>query len=408
MGKLHAQDPMVNAWQPWWPDADTVRRHAITFSGEYSTASDALSNSFVQDYYQGEFLDSGKKARQEEMLISSNRLGIYNGYSASYSWRNNPDTLRWEFTAAIRDRKALYGKFSADAFRLAFEGNRAFEGSTADLGGSHLTYLHWQQLQLQVSYYALNKRSVASFGFSVLNGQQLQEINIREGKLFTASNGTSIDMTTDASYYSSDTARTRFFSNNGAGTSFNFRFSTYLNDSAPFLHHFSFLLQDLGYISWNKNALIYNVDTSEHFEGVDVSDYILNPSDIPALPTKDSLIGAPSKGRVITFLPMGLRAQYTLFTPWRMWMAADVRAWSYTQSAPQFSLLGGWKGKKEKVFLHSGISWGGFTTWQVPFELHWNINSRFGVTLGTTNLAGYMLPEKMRAQGLYTNLTVAF
>lgn len=407
--RLLAQDMMNFTYRPHWPDHYSSTQHALSFSGEYNAGCDGVSNAFMNALYKGEYLDSSMKATEENRLLPSNRIGAYGSYGFSYSWRNRPDSLKWEFTLSARDRQSLRGAFTSDAFRLGFEGNRPFRGETADLSGTHLTYMRWQQLQFECKYYTADHLSEAAFGFSVLLGQQLQEINLREGKVFTASNGTAVDITSDASYYSSDTAHTKMFSRNGSGTCFNFRFSTIIGDSnARFHHQLFFSVQDLGYIRWDNNSLIYNVDTTLHYTGADASDVIVNHGNFTGLPDSDSLIGNPDEGQVIAFLPLGIRARYTLFTPWPWWAGVDLRIWSYADALPHVTLFAGWHDRSNKFNLSGGIAWGGYAGLQVPLQLNYNPCKNFGITVGAVNLAAYLLPEKTTGQGAFANLTFAF
>ncbi|MDQ3110737.1 MAG: DUF5723 family protein, partial [Bacteroidota bacterium] len=298
---LKAQDPMNYVYHQYWTHRSENQRSCLSFSGEYQAGSDGLTNSFVNKFYKGGFIDSTTIAAQESELLPSNRIGGYAGLSFGYCWRMDPDSGNWEFGISLRDRQALYGKFSADAFRLVFEGNRPFRGETANFDDTKLTYIHWQQLQFEAKFNAPDHKSDAVIGFSVLNGQQLQEINIRKGSIFTASDGSFIDVNATADYYQSDTSSSKWMSRNGAGSCFNFRFNAYVGDSSSrYKSQFSFMVQDLGFIRWNENSRIYSADTNAHYTGVDASNVLINGGDVTGVPDSDSLIGEPSNGQIIT------------------------------------------------------------------------------------------------------------
>ncbi|HTL80742.1 MAG TPA: DUF5723 family protein [Bacteroidia bacterium] len=405
----YAQDPQVFAYKPVWPDPSAGLLHSFGISAEYSAASDGLSNAFLQHFYTGGFIDSSEKQREEAHLLPTNRFGAYSGLSVAYSWKNKADTIRWEFTLAYRDRQSIFGSFTNDAFKLAFEGNRPFLGSTADISGTKMTLLHWQQMQFEAKYFSADMRSEMVFGVSFLNGQQFQEANIRTGKLFTQSDGTMLDATVDASYYSSDTLTKGFGSRNGAGNCFNFRFSTILGDTAARFHsQLMFSVQDLGYIRWNPHSQIYSVDTSTQFRGVDASDIVLNPDNISGIPSSDSLIGEPKNGQVISFLPIGIRARYILLTPFQWWAGVEARIWSYTGASTQYTMFGGWRTKDFKWSFSGGASYGGFGVLQFPLQVSYSPCKNFAMSLGTLNAGGYIVPKKMHGEGMFTNLSFAF
>jgi hypothetical protein len=418
---LNAQDPMNYIYHPQWPGQSypfgactnatpgKVLHSCIAFSGEYAAGSDGLTNSFINNFYKGGFIDSGTIATQGSKLLPSNRLGGYAAYSLAYCWRMNPDSGKWSFGIAYRDRQTLYGKFSSDAFHLVFEGNRPFKGETADLSDTKLTYMHWQQLQFEAKFSAPDHKSDATIGFSVLNGQQLQEINIHKATIFTASDGTSIDADANADYYQSDTASSAFGSRNGSGSCFNFRFNAYLGDSAShYKSQFSFMVQDLGFIRWNGNSMVYAVDTNAHYTGVDASNVIINGGEVTGLPDSDSLIGQPSRAQIITFLPLGIRMRYILFTPGSWSGGIDARVWSYSEAQPQITLFGGWHAKNYCLNVNGGAAWGGYARLQFPVQVGWEPCKNFMLIAGTTNLLAYVAPAKTHGQGLYLNLSFAF
>ncbi len=400
---------MLYIYRPHWPHQATGLNNSISFSGEYTAGSDALTNSFINSFYKGGYIDAETKAKQTSKLLPSNRVGAYAGYAMAYCWRMDPDSGNWEFTVAYRDRQSLYGKFSSDAFRLAFEGNRAFKGETANLDDTKLAYMHWQQLQFEAKFYSPDNKSDAAFGFSVLNGQQLQEVMIHKASVFTASDGSFIDVNAKADWFQSDTASSRLGSQNGFGSCFNFRFNAYLGDSAArYKSQFSFMVQDLGFIRWNDKSRIYTVDTNMHYTGVDASNVLINNGDVTGVPNSDSLIGEPQNGQIITFLPLGIRMRYTVFTPGAWWGGIDARAWSYSEALPQLTLFAGWHSKDLSLNVSGGAAWGGYARLQFPVQIGWEPCKNLALLFGTTNLLGYIAPKKTHGQGLYMNLSIAF
>lgn len=406
---LKAQDPMLFMYVPHQPNVNSGLHSAISFSGEYTAGSDALTNSFMNSFYQGKFLDSNTINDQQSKLLPSNRIGAYASYAMAYSFRPDPDSGKWEYMIAYRDREELYGRFSDDAFGIAFKGNRAYKGMTADLGNSQITSIHWQQVQLEAKFSAPDGKSDATFGFSVMNAQRLEEINIHEATIYTASDGSAIDVNANADYFASDTLSKKRGSRNGSGSCFNFRFNAYFGDTAkPYRSQLSFMVQDLGFIRWNENSLIYSVDTNMHYTGVDASQVIVNGGSVTGVPDSDSLIGAPKHGQIITFLPLGIRFRYTIFFPGAFWGGIDAHAWSYNDAVPLVSIFGGWHSADHKINIGAGAGVGGYARLQIPLQVSWRPCNNFGITVGSTNITGYIAPKNSHGQGLYTNLTFAF
>jgi Family of unknown function (DUF5723) len=406
---LQAQDPSLFAYRPYWPNHASSTQHAISFSGEYMAGSDGISNSFLNHFYKGGHIDSAMKVAELNKMVNSNRLGLYAGYGAAYSWRNNPDSLKWELTLAVRNRQMMHGLYTADAFRLVFEGNRSFLGETANLSGTRFTYMNWMQFQFEGKYYSPDKKSQAVFGISALNGLQYAEMNLLDARIFTASNGTSIDATTKASFTRSDTSKQTGLRSNGGGVCFNFRFNTFIGDSTKkYKQQFFFSMQDLGYIRWKGNTQTYLVDTTIQYSGIDITDALLNPTELGALPSTDTIIGDPVIGDVIAFLPISIRVRYSFISPWKWHAGIDARLWSYADAIPHITLFGGWHTSNFKWNLMGGAAWGGYAQLQFPVQINWNPCKNFGVTVGSWNLAAYILPKHSRGQGAWMNLSFAF
>jgi hypothetical protein len=405
---LYAQDPASLAYASHWPSSDSTQ-HSIAFSGEYFGGSDGMSNYFMNRFYRGGFIDSSMKANEVKNMYPTNRLGLYASYGVAYTWRNNPDSLKWEFTLALRDRQFMHGLYATDAFRLLFEGNRPFAGQTADMSGTNFVYMHWQQIQFETKYHTPDKRSQAVIGISYLSGQQYNEANVKTGKLYTASNGTAIQADLLAGYAVSDTSRSGMFSNTGNGISFNFNFKSIVGDSASkFRKEFMFAMQDLGYIRWSANTMAYTVDTVWQYNGVNISNAILNPDSIASVPNADSIIGTPVKTDMITFLPISLRARYTITSP-TSWMAGiDLRLWSYASAIPHVTLFGGWHTKNKKFELGGGIAYGGYSKLQIPIQVNWTPCKNFSAGIYCWNAPAYIIPKKTTGQGIWTNFTFAF
>ncbi|HEU4716187.1 MAG TPA: DUF5723 family protein, partial [Bacteroidia bacterium] len=364
---------------------------------------------FLNTFYRGGYISHDKIDAGKNHLLPKNHVGIYTGMSAAYTWRNKNDTVRWDFTVAFRDRQAIHGLFTDDAYRLVFDGNEPYAGTTLDLGGTHFTAIHWQQLQLEAKYFYPDGRSEIAFGFSLMNGTSMSEVSIDRGTLFTPTTGTSLDLGLTGSYYASDTASKKYFTNNGFGSCFNFRFSTFLgNPDGRYRHQLSFSVQDLGYMHWNSRSIVYTVDTTMHYTGADVSGAIINHEQVTGFPSADSIFGSKKVAQVITFLPIGIRARYVLLTPTPFWGGVEAKFWSNGDALPMVTIFAGWRNAKNNFNVVSGVSGGGYGKISVPLMLAWSPCRNFRIMAGCDNVAGEIAPKKTHAQGLFTNLSFAF
>lgn len=258
---------------------------SVSTIADLSFNANTITNSFFNTFYLTKrFLDESLKDNQSSKLTNNNRIGADIDGGMYYEHRNDTSKkILSDFFVAVRDREHVDARFHRDLFDLFFYGNKMFAGKTADLSDFSLNVLKYQQLQ-----YGWVKRddvpqSTISFGegsevkqskhytlgaaISLLKGQQHLSISTNKATLFTEQNGEYIDLSVQAQYAQTDTTHKNLDAWNGIGTSVDLFFS-YSKDSSQTI---CFEASDLGAIWWNKNTTTASIDTSFHFEGVEVS-----------------------------------------------------------------------------------------------------------------------------------------
>ncbi len=105
-------------------------------------------------------------------------------------------------------------RFTEDAFRLAFFGNKAYEGTTATLDGS----AHERQRFQTVAFGIQDARTGSFLQLEVVNGQYLNASDLEEASLRTAAQGIELDARVNGTYWQNDTAGSAAFGrSNGWG-----------------------------------------------------------------------------------------------------------------------------------------------------------------------------------------------
>lgn len=420
--QLTAQDSQASAGLPRLG----FERDYMTVFGSYTAGSTMLSNAFLNSFYRGDFLDAAKKANAAERANPYNHLGVTAEAGYSWRWRTKwkqtpPDTASYdeillyipnrkprrclEHDVTYRERFLLTAGFTPDAFTLAFEGNRPFIGSTAVLDNTQFTSLRWQELHYGIDFWDQAHALNFGVGLSVLNGQQFSQLQMKTGSIYTAPLLNAIDVAANANWAQSDTNQTGWGITNGLGATvslrMHYRWSEVLELDAS--------VTDLGGIRWSDKSLNYRRDSAFSYTGIDISNAVLDPDAVNGLPEADDITGPASNNAVTTWLPAHIVFRVTSIPK----PSANQIRWGWT--------LQGWMGNKvapqqtfwasyqllARVHAQTGLSFGGFSRFQAPFEVAvkiWHIH----VQAGTPNLLAFVLPKHTTGQGLWLSLGYQF
>ena len=255
-------------------DSDTLPLIRLDF--DYAISSNAITNKFISAYAGNDFIDKDLKDDVFDRLKSRNRIGseLNTGIayrSKTYHSKTKTDAASLQWTIALKHRVLFSSSFSDDLFGLYFYGNKKYENQNANI--NHFTFNYQQFQQLQLGAVSRSVKPIASytsfFGLSFLNGQDYLAIQTDRGNLFTATDATAINLDLALTARQADTLSRKLGTMNGAGFSIDYGLRVDINK-----WKLSFQFSDLGFIGWNKKTSHINVDTTYHFEGVEVQNVL--------------------------------------------------------------------------------------------------------------------------------------
>jgi len=255
------------------PDTSKKKEQSIEFAGDFFISSNAISNTFIKEFYNGNFLTEELKLDVSEKLISKNRLGGAFKSGLTYSYHSLEGKNKPIVSFSFFDRHHLNMSFSDDLFDLVFFGNKIFAGDTAKVGNFRFNNLHYEQLRFGWKWGGDFSHGSYGFAFSLLSGDQNQYIDGNSSGLFTSANGSYLAFPLTMSVYQTDTAQTKYFSQTGMGMSVDLFYEMpYVVWNKP--GRITFAANDLGFIGWNNNSLHYEVDSFYYFSGIEVEDLV--------------------------------------------------------------------------------------------------------------------------------------
>jgi len=279
------------------------RNVIVQTTGQVYQHSNAITNSFVNKFINGGFIDDELKGAQK-IQPENNLFGA--GYSFGLNAMWAPDSLfgtsKYGLMVSLSHHDDLSTRLSGDLFNLIFRGNKSFAGQTANLDQAGLRYQRFQQFSIGF----FEKKTLSYVQVGLINGNQFIDMNLNEASLFTEANGEHIDLTGNGALRLSDTANTNGIAMNGIGAAINFEVNIPIKFSnRPSMpSYIRFGGQQIGATRWNNNTLQYNIDSTYNYSGFLVDD-LANLSNVGDQVEQfvDSITPASTPGTYLLTLP---------------------------------------------------------------------------------------------------------
>ena len=364
---------LVRIMMSWSQDSSAVQKksdQSIEITGTGFINSNTINNDFISAIYNGRFIDSIMKLQASDKLLTSNRLGGAAKLGLTYSYHSLEGNHKPIFYFSFFDRTHLDMKFSDDLFYTLFYGNKMFSGNTSYLGNFSLNFLRYQQFAFGWDWKGDYSHGSYGFACSLLSGEQNIFIKAPTADLFTADDGTYMDFLLDMQVQQSDTSQKKFFSQNGSGLSTDF----YYEMPYEFWKRhgrITFEVKDLGFIRWNSNSMQYNVDSSYHYDGIDVSD-IFNIDSNSTQFTVNSVIDKNTsfkKGAYTTKIPCTFDVHTKSYYGTKVAIEKGIVWWFNTSAkAYYYAKLHFIVGRKTKTDFAYTIGYGGYGRFNAGLE----------------------------------------
>ncbi len=376
--------------------------------GDAEYSSNAVTSAFAANFIQGSFLNDALKQQVSSNLQSTNRLGYSLNYGAIGVLYN--DTIKnkrvFNFFLALRHKDYLNITFPTDVFKVAFYGNASYAGKTAMLSPFNLNSISYQQLEIGTVCTNFAGKAQLGFGLSFLSGQQLQNINVRSGSLYTDPLGQYLQLGSDVMYNASDsTPGHNYLNGYGASLDIYFRAPYKIGKKDGLV---TVCVTDLGFINWNSHSLSYNKDTTYTYNGITINS--LNDLQNAAINnlTKDSLQNKYfplSKKSFYTTIPttLSINSNTNLGKMrlelgfWYLFNSNSV-GYFYVQGDKNFSH--GW-------FADLQLGYGGYSTYNASFGIMKKVRNT-EIKIGVAHLEGIILPDKLGGAGAAIELLHTF
>ena len=385
------------AWPP--PNAD----HYLRFEAIGMFDSNTLRNDLVLGLWQGATLDRETRQRSQGRTGQLSRAGYSLEAQLTYAWGDSlwgNGNMRPRLSVAYHDVLGL--RFSDDLYHTTFFGNADRENAIAELAPTAL-----EQIRYQTFGFGFEDIGTRSFlMLQLVNGRSLNAARIDRADLFTATDGRYLSLDLEGNYARSDTAAHPGSSSNGIGAAL----SAEVNLLFKFCQReasFTFGVQDLGAIMWNRNSLRIPKDSILVYEGIRV-DYVFDLSASITGPTdlQDSLGLGYRRGAFLRPLPtrMNARLRVKCAHQFELSAEADVRNIPGYYPHGTVAVAHSFAGRNT---IRGEVSYGGFGDWRTGVGYRRSVCKNLMVELLAPNLIG-LLSDRARGRALACNLEFAW
>lgn len=385
----------------------------IELLGEGFLNSNTITNDFILSFYRGNFIDSILKEDATEKILSSNRLGGASKAGFTYSYRSLEGNNKPAFSFSFFDRQHLDMKFSDDLFNTIFYGNKMFAGETASLGNFRFNLLRYQQFRFGWDWKGDATHGSYGLAFSMLSGEQNIFVKADKADLFSIENGTFSDYDMDFSLVmevqQTDTSQRKYFAQNGMGLSMDFYYELpYIVWKKP--GTIIFEVKDLGIIRWNSNSMHYSVDSSYHYDAIDVDD-LFNLDSTTSPLNIDSVIDKNTKfekGQYATNIPFTLDIHTKSYYGKQLAFEKGIIFWFNTFAKPYYyAKLHFIVGRKKSADIAYIIGYGGYGRFNAGLEAKIDFAKHYSLHLIDSYLFSG-IAQTSYGMGLYLKLVRRF
>ncbi|TAH41600.1 MAG: hypothetical protein EYC69_08165 [Bacteroidetes bacterium] len=380
---------------------------------DYSFASGTVTNQFANEYFRSGFITNEMKDEVSKNLFHRNTLGAE--FNASITIAQKLDTLFGSFSGIsfirISNKAHIHAKFENDLFEMYFRGNKNYAGKKAELGPFKLKSYTYQQLTygIERSSERKNKHIIWSTAVSLNIGQKYSGYDSQSSSLYTAPDGSFLDVNLDLRLRSSDSSQSKPGSFNGYG--FSIDGMVIIRDEKQ--NAWSISASNLGYIQWTKESAEVPIDSSFRFEGIDVTDIFDFSDTIRKEITTDSayvqsFLTDRRKKAFSDMVPFHLKASYSAqLNPGKLILDigaeqiffAEARLRGFTELKYNF---------KRRHQLALNLSYGAYTFWNLGLGYKGQAGKSWVFCLGTDYLSSMLNNGKGLSQGAFVSLEKYF
>ncbi|HAE35705.1 MAG TPA: DUF5723 family protein [Chitinophagales bacterium] len=400
----------LNTWyDPAFVHASTTDSMVVTSWGDAWAGSNALPSTFAYKFlFGGEVTDKIKE--QATKKLDPLNTG---GYDFQYGlWYSSFLSFMPGYRVHVGIEQTAHRGFifTDDLLRMGLYGNAIFADETAVFDGSGYDAKAYMNLKLAVSKEAqLGKNQLFfSIGMGILEGLAGEELDISNGSIYTAPDGSYLDL--DYAFTYNTTGRGANKISNPRGWAVGGDLSALLiGDDNKWQAAAS--ISDLGVLAWNHERLArYAGDTTSTYEGIDVTDIVLGVQVLSSNSNSDLLLTYIDldtlDGNFSSVTPARFDAHFSYQLMEGTDLTAGVTHRLGSSFDPAVYLIGSKQfGPSEAQVM---LSFGGYGGWGIGGGYGITVMDHYHVDIRTPNILAFIVPGFSTVSGLQLRLSAGF
>lgn len=384
----------------------TTRPFPIIEAGiEAGTQSSGLPSAFSNAFIFPDFIDQERKDKSEKRLSSTNRLGGQLVYGLRFYAMDSAKIHdgKWILGGSFHQKQILGINYQYDLFSTIFYGNSRSAGQTMQIAPLSFTSISWMQVGLNL--FRRKGKHDLHLGIYVLKGSNLQQYNFNRGNLITDPEGAFIDLTYQGDIMQSPSNGFNSLQSFSPGLSISSKWDFTISDKSKL----SLSVEDLGFISWNNQSVLYSIDTTFRFEGIAINDILTINEELNL--DGDSLVerlqGLKATGSQLKWMPFHVFAGFHQIHSEQFSSQVSLQ---YRNIRAYIPLLRYRLDYNIHPSLKLGITlgYGGFGRFNSSVALAYTAFARHKIELSTFANEGMIAPERFSGNGIGLNYAWLF
>ena len=231
---------------------------------------EAGSNTFTNEFFsvanKSQYLDKELIQKQIDNMTGKSLSGQITSIGLAAKINSNKNKGKSYIYLAFEHQHYFDTYIDDDLAKLLMKGNKPFADQTLEAPDSKYYNTYFNQLKGGMGHRIGNSDAIQYFTWAIAfnAGQNYDNIEVQNSSLYTQPEGDYIDITANANTQLSDTVWAEVYEIRGLGLSADVEYSY----TKPEDFHFDITLKNLGFINWNGNTFVGDVDTSFVYNGL--------------------------------------------------------------------------------------------------------------------------------------------
>lgn len=273
---------------------------------------DANSNTFTNEFFneinKSGYISSDLMDKQVENMSGKILSGQISSIGLNAMINSQKAKGKRYFILGFEHQHFLDTYIDEDLAKLLLQGNKQFAGQTIQISDTRYYSNYFNQLKGGIGFRAEVGEIIQNMAFTlgINTGQNYDYLQINNSSIYTDPDGDYLDIAINANTKISDSVWAEVYQVNGLGLSTNMEYSFSKTNN----FHFDISLKNLGFINWNGNTFMGNVDTTFVFNGISIDTTASQgnlPEDYSYNSLRSTIFENPESASFTDVLPMSFR-----------------------------------------------------------------------------------------------------